>query len=86
MKRAVILLVGLATLALVTGCEKMQIARAEADALYQTKSQKVLVTMAGGLQTVIMCRNGKIVVAKHTGGGLFGENYDVEELPNTTCK
>ncbi len=67
-------------------CEKYQNETAAISALYQTKAQKVLTIMSGGLQTIVMCKNGKVIVAQHTGSSIFGDHFEVEKLQGTTCK
>jgi len=68
------------------GCEKAKLESAKAEALYQAKAQKVLATTSGGLHTIIMCKDKKVLIANHTGGSVNGKKFEFQELSGTICE
>jgi len=87
MKNSARFIIFAAILSLLTlSCEKAKLEATKAEALYKTKAQKILATTSGGLHTIIMCKDGKVVVATNTGGSIYGRIFEIQELPNITCK
>ena len=84
LSKLVIFVIVLALSAVSCGKYEREIIKSEA--LERTKSQKVLAIMTGGMQTIIMCKNGKVVVAQHTKSDIFGDHFKIKELQKTNCE